>query len=134
LTSFFKIIGAALLVLAINVLASILYMVVYSYVINPGHPSQFYQEYAQVAAPYSSIIAGFPIMYFVCRWLSRRWKPDTALKDALSVWLVYTLIDVIVLLAAGTTSRVWLLATISHLTKLAAAYLGGIAGSRAART
>ena len=131
---FLKIIGAALLVLVINVLASILYIVVYSYVINPGHPPQFYQDYAQVAAPYSSIIAGFPIMFFVCRWLSSRRKPDTALKAALSVWLVYMLIDVTVLLAAGTTARVWLLATISHLTKLAAAYLGGAAGSRMKRT
>ncbi len=128
---FLKIIGAALLVLVINVLASILYIVVYSYLINPGHPPQFYQDYAQVAAPYSSIIAGFPIMFLVCRWLSKRWKPHTALKAALSVWLVYMLIDVTVLVAAGATGRVWLFATISQLTKLAAAYLGGVAGSRA---
>src|SRR4030095_1043182 len=91
---FLKIIGAALLALVINVLASILYMVVYSYVINPGHSPQFYQDYAQVAVPYSSIIAGFPIMFFVCRWLSKRWKPHAALKAALAVWLIYMLIDV----------------------------------------
>jgi len=128
---FLKIIGAALLVLVINILASILYIVIYSYVINPGHTEQFYRDYAQVAVPYSSIIAGFPIMFFICRWLSKRWKPATALKAALSVWLVYMLVDVIVLLAVGTTVRGGLLVTISHLTKLAAAYLGGVAGSRA---
>src|SRR5262249_54199300 len=125
LRGFLRIIGATLLVLVSNVLVSILYIAVYSYLINPGHPEQFYRDYAQVAAPYSSIIAGFPIMYFVCRWLSRRWAAKTALRAALLVWLTYMLIDMTVLLLAGTTARVWLLATVSQITKLAAAYLGG---------
>jgi hypothetical protein len=35
-------VGVALLVLVVNVAASILYMVVYSYLIDPGHEEQYY--------------------------------------------------------------------------------------------
>ena len=54
--------GVALLVMGANVLCTVLYMVVYGHLINPGHPDQFYQDHVQVAAPYCSIVAGIPLM------------------------------------------------------------------------
>ena len=50
-------IGVALLVMIANVAISIVYMVVYSYVIDPGHDQQYYEAHIQAAAPYCSIIA-----------------------------------------------------------------------------
>ena len=128
------IIGAAILVLAINVGVSILYVAFYSYLINRGHDEHYYQEYAQMVAPYSSIVAGMPLMFLICWRVGSWWEADFAVKAALLVWLVYAVIDVLVLVAAGMSSRVptrlIVLVAISLITKLAASYFGGIVGSQ----
>ena len=128
------IIGAALLVLVINVAVSILYIAIYSYLINPGHDEQYYQEYAQTAAPYSSIVAGMPLMFLMCWRVGRWWEADFAVKAALLVWLVYAVIDLLVMVAAGMSggvpAQMIVLTAISLSTKLAASYFGGIVGSR----
>lgn len=128
------IIGAALLVLALNVGVSILYVVIYSHLINPGHDERYYQEYAEAAAPYSSIIAGVPLMFLICRRVGGWWGADYAVKAALLVWLVYALIDLLVLAAVGMSegvpSRLLVLAAIGLITKLTAAYFGGVVGRR----
>lgn len=127
-------IGAAIVVLVVNVVISFLYVGVYSYAINPKQTQQFYQEYAQVSAPYSSIIAGVPLMFLMCWWVASWWENDLGLKAALLVWLIYAVIDVLVLAAVamseGLASRVIVLAAVSIITKLAAAYFGGLVGSR----
>lgn len=125
-------VGVALLVLVLNVAVSILYMVVYGHLIDPGHDEQYYQDHIKVAAPYCSIIAGIPLMFFAGWWVGGWWAGEFAVKAALVVWLVYILIDVSVLLAAGLTPRIAILFAVSFLTKLAAVYLGAlIAGRRA---
>ena len=60
-------VGVALLVLVVNVAVSILYMVVYSYLIDPGHEEQYYLNHIEVAAPYCSIVAGIPLMFLAGR-------------------------------------------------------------------
>lgn len=124
------IIGAALLCMVVNVGLSILYIAFYSYFINPGQDQAFYQEYANIAAPYCSIIAGIPVFYFVCRWIGGKWEANFAVKAALHVWLVYALIDLSALTAAGWTVQLAILSFISLTTKLIAAYFGGLAASR----
>jgi hypothetical protein len=128
------IISAAILVVVINVGVSILYVAIYSYLINHGHDEYYYQEYAKMAAPYSSIFAGMPLMFLICWRVGSWWEADFAVKAALLVWLVYAVIDVLVLVAAGLSEGVptglFVLAAISLITKLAAAYFGGIVGSR----
>jgi len=126
------IIGAAISILVVNVAISFLYVAIYSYIIDPGHPEQYYQAYAQIAAPYSSIIAGMPLFFFVCRWVAAKWEPAFGVKAAVLIWLVYALIDVTVLAIAGFTLRLAILSLVSLVTKLGAAYLGGILASRRA--
>ena len=127
------IIGAAILVLAINVGVSILYIAIYSYLINPGHDEHYYQEYASMAAPYSSIVAGMPLMFLICWRVGSWWEADFAVKATILVWLVYAVIDVLVLVAVGMSkgvpTRLIVLTAISLITKLAASYFGGIVGS-----
>jgi hypothetical protein len=122
--------AVAVMVLIVNVLISFLYMVVYSYVIDPGHDEQYYQSHVQFAAPYSSIVAGIPLMFLAGWWVSGWWESNLAIKAGLTVWLVYALIDLGVLLAARTTARVALLFVISIATKLLAAYFGSLFGGR----
>ena len=76
--------GLALGVMAVNVAISILYMVVYGYVIDPGHDQAYYEAHVKIAAPYSSIVAGIPLMFLVGWWVGMR--------PAMVVWLVYALV------------------------------------------
>ena len=115
--------GLALGVMAVNVAISVLYMVVYSYVIDPGHDKAYYEAHVQIAAPYCSIVAGIPLMFLVGWWVGTR--------PAILVWLVYALVDFAALAASGLTWRIGAVFAVSLLTKLVSAYFGGIAGSRA---
>lgn len=119
-----QLVGAALLVMVANVLASVAYMVVYGYVIDPGHEPQYYDEHIQVAAPYCSIVAGMPLMFAAGWWVTGWWQRTLGLRPAWIVWAAYATIDLLVLLAAGLTLKVFGLFAVSFVTKLAAA-LGG---------
>jgi hypothetical protein len=111
--------GLALGVMAVNVAVSILYMVVYSYAIDPGHEKAYYEAHVQIAAPYCSIVAGIPLMFLVGWWVGMR--------PAIVVWLVYTCIDVAILASSGPTLRIGALVVVSLLTKLVSACLGALA-------
>jgi hypothetical protein len=122
--------GIAVLVMVANVLVSILYMVVYSYLIDPGHDQQYYNSHIQVAAPYSSIVAGIPLMFLAGYLIGGWWEGKFAVEAALTVWIVYVLIDFAAIMAAGFTSRIAILFAISFVTKLAAIYIGAVIGGR----
>lgn len=125
-----SLVGVALLVMVLNVAVSILYMVVYSYLIDTGHDAKYYQEHIQVAAPYCSIVAGMPLMFLAGWWVGNWWESKLAIKAALVVWLAYALIDISALAAAGLTIRIAVLFAVSFLTKLAAVYLGALVSGR----
>jgi hypothetical protein len=109
----------------LNVVLHVLYMVVYSYVINPGQEASAYQAHAEFSAPYSSIVGGVPLMFLAGRWIGGRVASGNSTKAALLVWLVYFLIDITVVTIAGALAELALLLTLSYTSKLAAAYLGG---------
>ena len=123
-------IGIAVLVMAANILVSILYMVVYGHLINPGHEKAYYDAHIQAAAPYSSIVAGIPLMFLAGYWISGWWEGRFAVESALVVWFVYVLIDVAALMASGFTTRMALLVAVSLITKLAAIYAGAVIAGR----
>jgi hypothetical protein len=123
-------VGVGILVMVANVLVSILYMVVYGYLIDPGHDEQYYNAHIQAAAPYSSIVAGIPLMFLAGFWISRWWGGKFGVESALVVWLVYALIDFTALMATGFTSWMAILVAVSLSTKLAAIYAGAVIGAR----
>src|SRR5262245_46466101 len=124
-------VAVAVMVLIVNVSISILYMVVYSYLIDPGHDEQYYRTHVQFAAPYCSIVAGIPLMFVAGWWVSGWWESNFAIKAGLTVWLAYALIDLgSVMLAAKMTARLGLLFAISIATKLLAVYFGSLFGGR----
>lgn len=120
----------ALGVMIVNIIISVLYVVVYSYLIDPGHDEAYYQAYAQVAAPYSSIIAGIPLMFLAGRWIGGKFPKGNSVKAALLMWLVYFLIDLSIIAAAGALIQIALLFVVSFSTKFVAAYLGGVLAHR----
>ena len=119
-------VGVAVLVMVLNVAMSVLYMVVYSYLINPGHPKEYYDEHIKVAAPYCSIVAGIPLFFLAGLWVAGWWGGQLGVKAALVVWLAYAIVDLGIVLAAGMTPKIAMLVAVSLLTKLAAAYLGAL--------
>jgi ABC-type transport system involved in cytochrome c biogenesis permease subunit len=119
-------VGVALLVMVANVACSVLYMVVYGHVVNPGHEKAYYEEHIKTAAPFCSIAAGIPLMFFAGWWVGGFWNAEFAVRSALIVWLAYAVIDLAILLAAGMTGRIAALFAVSFLTKLAAVYLGAL--------
>lgn len=123
------IVGVALLVMTLNVGATVLYMWIYGHTVAPGHPYEFYEAHVQVVAPYLSFIAGAPLMFAACWWLARRYEETDALRVALSVWLVYVSIDLAIVFAVGMTARAAAFCVISHTIKLG----GGWAGAALAR-
>jgi hypothetical protein len=124
------IVPAAIAVLILNVVIHILYMVIYSYLINPGQDEAYYQAHARVSGPYSSIVVGMLLMFLVCRWVSRKFAARFSLPAALSVWLVYVLIDITVLIFAGELSSLAWLFIISLVMKFVAAFAGGLAARK----
>ncbi|PYS99780.1 MAG: hypothetical protein DMF63_09760 [Acidobacteria bacterium] len=126
-------IGIALLVMVANIVASVLYMVVYSYLIDPGHDKEYYDAHIQIAAPYCSIVAGIPLMFLAGWWVGGWWKGEFAVKSALVIWFAYAVIDIAIVVAVGETSRIGMVVVVSVVTKLVAVYLGArFAGSRGA--
>lgn len=123
-------VGVAILVLIANVAVSVLYMVIYSHVIDPGHDQAYYDAHIQAAAPYCSIVAGIPLMFLAGWRVSRWWQGRFAKKSALTVWLAYAIIDLAIILAAGAASSIGLLVAISLITKLAAVYFGSTFANR----
>ena len=123
-------VGCALGVMAANVAITILYMVVYSHVINVGHEKAYYEAHVKIAAPYCSIVAGIPLMFLVGFWVGG-WDVTLAVQSALIIWLTYAVIDLAIVALSGMTLRISVLVAISLLTKLAAVYCGGlVAGGR----
>ena len=123
-------VGIALSVMVANVAISIVYMVVYGHLIDPGHEKAYYQEHIKIAAPYCSIVAGIPLMFLAGWWVSGFWEVGLRVKSAMIVWLAYALIDLTLLAASGLTARIGVLFAVSFLTKLAAAYFGAVFASR----
>src|SRR5688500_17511647 len=97
--------GIALLVMVANVVISILYMVVYGHVINPGHEKAYYQEHIKIAAPYCSIVAGIPLMFLAGWWVGGFWEVGLGVQSALIVGLAYAVIDLAIVAASGLTAR-----------------------------
>ena len=122
-------VGCALGVMAANVAITVLYMVVYSYVIDVGHDQAYYEAHVQNAAPYCSIVAGIPLMFLVGRWVGG-WDATLAVQSALIIWLTYAVIDLAIVASSGLTFRMGILVTISMLTKLIAVYFGALVAGR----
>jgi hypothetical protein len=62
-----------------QVAATFGWVALYSYLVHPGETPAFYQQHAEVAGPWVSVLAGTPIFYLICRWIgspnpARAWR------------------------------------------------------------
>ena len=116
------------------VLSAFAWVAIYSYLINPGHDSPYYQKYAEFASPIVSVAVGIPYLFLACRWVGRK-AGTRAIATSLWVWLILFIIDVLlisvaVILVGGLDAYSGAMVALSHVTKMLAAYFGGKAALR----
>jgi hypothetical protein len=113
------------------VLSAFAWVAIYSYLINPGHNSPYYQKYAEFASPIVSVVVGIPYFFVACRWVGRK-AGTRAVATGLLVWFIIITIDVLLLIFLGGGLNAYMVAVvaISHVTKMLAAYFGGKAALR----
>src|SRR5215213_10368208 len=54
------------------VVSAFAWVLIYSYLINPGHDLPYYQQHAEFASPIVSVAVGIPYFFFACRWVGRK--------------------------------------------------------------
>jgi hypothetical protein len=133
---FVKALGVAIATLVITLAASFPMVAFYAFVIEPGHPQEFYNEAAQWIAPWSSHVLG-PLVFFAFNyWLSRRSPERNAMLFAAATIVFYAVVDLSTLPMMGLPIATVLTVPvgISLAAKAAGAFLGAYLGSQTAKT
>ncbi|HWO02259.1 MAG TPA: hypothetical protein VNS63_23640 [Blastocatellia bacterium] len=117
------VIGTAIGLEVALIISAVVWVAIYSYVIHPGEAAAYYENYAQFASPFVSVVAGIPFWFFACRWLGEK-AGTRAVGAGLLAWFILFIIDMSLIIIAKPTVFVWTMVAISHSTKLLAAYLG----------
>ena len=128
----FKAFGVAFATLVITLAASFPMVAFYAYLIEPGHPQEFYTEAAQWIAPWSSYILG-PLVFFGFNyWLARHKPQRTALLFAVATIVAYVLIELATLsfMEVGVSELLTLGAGFWLAVKLIGAIFGACLGAR----
>jgi hypothetical protein len=100
------------------------WVLVYAYVVAPGHSPALYQAYAARVAPVAGILVGLPLFVLAGYLAVRRHFYDLTL--ALTPAATLILIDLVLLASFQRAAfAAWPLLLLSWLSKLAAAALGG---------
>lgn len=119
-----KLIGLAIMTMIILVIISFLEVAVYSYLINPGQEQSVYEAHANISAPYVSGIFGFIVFFLVTRHWKKK-KYTNVFKLAILFPLIYVLLDIIIITAAGVKwSDFILIFAFANTAKFLGSYLG----------
>lgn len=118
-----KSLAVAVPAMILNVACAFLWVAIYAYLISPGQDEAAYQAYAMRASPWSSVIAGAPIL-LGAGWLLARWHGG-GWRTGICAGLAYVAIDVTIIAAAGALAAMPGIVALSAATKLAASALGG---------
>jgi hypothetical protein len=119
-----KLIGLAILTMAVLVAISFLEVAIYSYLINPGHDEAFYDAHAEKTAPYISGIFGFIVFFLVTLYWTKKGFENVA-RLAILFPLVYVLLDAALLTSfAVDWSKFYLIFILANVAKFLGSYLG----------
>ncbi len=119
-----KIIGWALLLHIILIALSILEVVIFSTIIEPGQEPTYYEQHAQITAPYISIIFGIILFFFISRLLVKK-RYNKRKLIGLLLPAIYIIMDLLFLQLSDTDwgQQFWTF-MISFITKVLASYIG----------
>ena len=125
------VIGTAIGLEVALVISAFAWVAIYSYLIHPGETQSYYENYAQSASAWVSIVVGIPYWFFACRWVGRK-AGTRAVAMCVWAWFITFLIDFPLIFLAEQKAYYLLILAISHSTKVLAAYLGGRAALKRA--
>ena len=115
-----KLIGTVLLLHAVLIVLSIIEVVIYSYLIDPGHRKEFYSEHAKQSGPWISTIFGTLLIFFLVKRFISRFSHQQ-LTYALALPVIYTISDYLFFIASGAGVNAFAFQfIISHLIKILA--------------
>lgn len=119
-----KLAGLSILTMIILVVISFLEVGVYSYLINPGQEQSVYEAHAELTAPYISGIFGFVVFFLSARYWKNK-EYSNVLKLVILFPLIYVLLDIIIITAAGVKwSDFFVIFAIANTSKFLGSYLG----------
>lgn len=95
-----KLIGSVIVLHLILIVLSIIEVMIYSYIINPGKDSAYYEAHASASGPWISAIFGSLLMFYLVRRFVKRFT-QRQLTYAVGLLTIYILIDLMLVLAAG---------------------------------
>ncbi len=129
---YLKALGVAMLTLTITLIASFPMVAFYAYVIEPGHPQEFYNDAAQWIAPWSSYVLGPIVLFALNFWLARHTPERNALLFAVVTIVFYSFVDFGILPLTGVPLVDVLTLTMGLAlgAKLVGALLGASLGTR----
>ncbi len=106
------------------VIISFIEVAIYSYLINPGQDQSVYEAHANLSAPYISGIFGFIVFFLVAHYWKKKEYPNV-FKLTILYPLIYVLLDIIIITAAGVKwSDFILIFAIANTVKFLGSYLG----------
>ena len=117
------IIGLSILVRIVFIGLTFPYMVVYSYLFNPGHDAEFYRNYFFENRAWISTGLGIPVFILIGYWFTRK-VGFRANEHNIWLWVCYTFGDIPIELFGGNLEDFWRLLMIAHVSKLASLYFG----------
>ena len=126
-------IGLALLALALGVILVIIWVTIYSEIIDTGRGAAFYQAYANRIAPVIGIASGIPLLFGVGWLAARRREALPGWQAGAAVGIAYAVIDLPLIAALAGGAIPWGYVALSYSTKIAAAAAGGRASARLAK-
>ncbi len=121
---------AAFGILVMLVLAHVLFVAYYSYLMDSVHDEAYYRQFAQnTGAPFVFFFGPLPI-FLIVRWVGRKAK-DRAMVHAVLIAVINLVLDVTVVTLSGQPEVMLQPGhLLAHLAKLAAILLGGWAAQR----
>ena len=129
---FLKALGVALAVLISTLVFAFPMVAFYAYLIEPGHPPEFYSAAAKWIAPWSSHLLG-PLLFLAFNYRLARRRPErNAMAFALATIVLYVVIDAGSLPLFGLD--VWTFFRAPVLISLAFKAAGARLGARTSRT
>ncbi len=123
------VVGTAVGLEVVMVISAFAWVAIYSYLIHPGEEPAYYENYAQFASPFVSVVLGIPFWFLACRRAGRK-AGTRAVAMCVWAWFILFIIDMPLIFLAKPTDYNWSMVAISHSTKLLSAYLGGRAALR----
>lgn len=125
-----KALGAAIIIMVVNVALSFVVVAIYSYLINPGHDEAYYQAAAEWLVPASAVVAGFFLFLGAGYLFAKRKQERNAALFALAIWGGYVLIEFITLVGMDSLTSMIGIISASLGTKLVAVVAGAKLGAR----